>query len=229
MENKKTLILSIIGILVLVIAVVGVSFAMYTFSGTGTKKNTITTGSISVDIAGAAFNFDGKYPMSDAKGMEATDNIQTVTVSSNWPAGTPVEVEYDLGLEVVQATGTLTANFVKVLVKDEGGNVLVGGGKGSTTATGGTLISDLASTEAENGLITTYGIAGGSFVEGGATDTYTVQAWVANNYVLPVDTANTTSPEDDNGTLDNANGTLHQKQTAANTFKFKVIMKASQV
>ena len=229
MENKKTLILSIIGILVLVIAVVGVSFAMYTFSGTGTQKNTITTGSISVDIAGAAFNFDGKYPMSDAKGMEATDNIQTVTVSSNWPAGTPVTVKYDLGLELGEATGTLNANYVKVLVKNQDGTVLVGGGKGSTTATGGTLISDLASTAAENGLITTYGIAGGSFVQGGATDTYTVQAWVANNYVLPVDTANTTNPEDTTGTLDNADDTLHQKQTAANTFKFKVIMKASQV
>ena len=39
MENKKTLILSIIGILVLVIAVVGVSFAMYSFTGTGSKTH----------------------------------------------------------------------------------------------------------------------------------------------------------------------------------------------
>ena len=45
-NNKKTLILSIIGILVLVIAVVGVSFAMFTFSGTGTKENVLKTGTI---------------------------------------------------------------------------------------------------------------------------------------------------------------------------------------
>lgn len=229
MENKKTLILSIIGILVLVIAVVGVSFAMYTFSGTGTKKNTITTGSISVDITGAPFNFDGKYPMSDAKGMEATDNIQTVTVKSTWPTGTPVKVNYDLGLQLGEANGTLNANYVKVLVKNQDGTVLVGGGKGSTTATGGTLISELSEVAGPNKLISAYGIAGGTFVQGGVTDTYTVQAWVADNYVLPVDTANTTNPEDTTGTLDNAGGTLHQKQTAANTFKFKVIMKASQV
>ena len=50
-NNKKTLILSIIGILVLVIAVVGVSFAMYSFSGTGTKQNVITTGTVSMSFS----------------------------------------------------------------------------------------------------------------------------------------------------------------------------------
>ena len=35
MENNKTMILSILGVLVLVIAVVGVSFAMYSFSAQG--------------------------------------------------------------------------------------------------------------------------------------------------------------------------------------------------
>lgn len=229
MENKKTLILSIIGILVLVIAVVGVSFAMYSFSGTGTQKNTITTGSISVNITGAGFSFDGKYPMSDAKGLQATDNVQTVSVKSNWPTGTPIQVKYDLGLQITEATGTLNENYVKVVVMDETNTVVVGGGKGTTTPTGGVLIADLKDVAATNGLITTYGIAGGTFVEGNATDTYTVKAWVSSDYTLPVDTANTTNPEDGSGTLDNENGTLHQKQTASNTFKFKVVMKASQV
>ena len=49
-NNKKTLILSIVGILVLVIAVVGVSFAMYSFTGTGTKENVITTGTVSMSF-----------------------------------------------------------------------------------------------------------------------------------------------------------------------------------
>ena len=50
MENNKTMILSILGVLVLVIAVVGVSFAMYSFSAQGTKENVITTGSVSLSI-----------------------------------------------------------------------------------------------------------------------------------------------------------------------------------
>ena len=51
MNNKKTLILSIVGVLVLVIVVVGISYAMFSFVGDGTKENVITTGSISVNYA----------------------------------------------------------------------------------------------------------------------------------------------------------------------------------
>lgn len=229
MENKKTLILSIIGILVLVIAVVGVSFAMYTFAGVGTKQNKITTGSISLNITGPEFSFDGTYPMSDAKGILSTGNTQTVTVSANWPDGAPVEVQYDLGLQIETPTGTLGEDDVKILVFDEQNKVVVGKTVGESTATEGTLISDLAGVKGPNQLIQQYGIAGGTFVSSTDVDTYTVKAWVSDQYTLPVDPAKTTSPEDATGTMNNEEGKIHQKETASNTFKFKVIMSAKQV
>ena len=46
-NNSKQAILSIVGIAILVIAVVGVSFAFFTYSKSGTKNNVITTGKIS--------------------------------------------------------------------------------------------------------------------------------------------------------------------------------------
>ena len=45
-NNSKQAVLSIVGIAVLVIAVVGVSFAFFTYSKTGTTNNVITAGSI---------------------------------------------------------------------------------------------------------------------------------------------------------------------------------------
>lgn len=49
-NNSKQAILSIVGIAILVIAVVGVSFAFFTYSRTGEKNNIITTGSITFDL-----------------------------------------------------------------------------------------------------------------------------------------------------------------------------------
>ena len=46
-NNSRQAVLSIVGIAILVIAVVGVSFAFFTYSKTGTKNNVITTGTIS--------------------------------------------------------------------------------------------------------------------------------------------------------------------------------------
>lgn len=46
-NNSKQAVLSIVGIAILVIAVVGVSFAFFTYSKSGTTNNVITTGSIS--------------------------------------------------------------------------------------------------------------------------------------------------------------------------------------
>lgn len=49
-NNSKQAILSIVGIAVLVIAVVGVSFAFFTYSKQGTTNNVITTGSIAFEF-----------------------------------------------------------------------------------------------------------------------------------------------------------------------------------
>ncbi len=52
-NNSKQVLFSIIGVAVLVVAVVGVSFAFFTYSRTGTTNNVITTGKI-------VFNFGGE-------------------------------------------------------------------------------------------------------------------------------------------------------------------------
>ena len=47
-ENKKTLLFSILGVILLLVVVIGVSYAMYTFSANGTKENVISTGTVSI-------------------------------------------------------------------------------------------------------------------------------------------------------------------------------------
>ena len=228
MENKKTLIISIVGILVLVIAVIGISFAAFTYAATGTKTNLIRTGSITLDVGkaeGNSFVFDGTYPMTDSKGVSLTENRAEVAVSSSWPSSAPMTIKYDLGIEIVSEGATLKSNYIKVALVDSTGKVLVGQGSG-TNLTGGVTISSLASTKGPNNLITTYGLTGGTISASGTTDRYTIMAWVSEEYDLPVDKTNTTTDNSGNNSITSG---LHKKQTGSETYKFKVKVIGTQV
>lgn len=217
-NNKKTLILSIVGILVLVIAVVGVSFAMYSFTGTGTKENVITTGTVNMNFTEGANNFtvSNKYPMSDAKGVAQTDAKADFGVTASWGSA-QMTIKYDLALSDFTPGATLTEDYVKVALLDGDGKVIVGTTKGSADLTAGVTIKSLASTAAPNGLLTTYGLTGGSLTTSGQTDSYSILAYVSEDYNLPTDAANTVDKD-----------TQHKKTTASETFSFKITVKAAQ-
>ena len=70
-NNSKQAVLSIVGIAVLVIAVVGVSFAFFTYSKTGTTNNVITTGNIVFDFKEdtPGLSLTNQFPQSDADGI----------------------------------------------------------------------------------------------------------------------------------------------------------------
>ena len=71
MEKKKELIISIVAVIILVLAIVGVSFAAFSYSRTGSTVNTITTGAISMTYTETdnVINIDGALPTTDATGM----------------------------------------------------------------------------------------------------------------------------------------------------------------
>ena len=46
MKNKKKVLLSVLGIMLLVLVTVGVTFAVFTYTKLGTTENTVTTGTL---------------------------------------------------------------------------------------------------------------------------------------------------------------------------------------
>ena len=70
MEKKKELVISIIAIIVLVLAIVGVSFAVFNYSRTGEQLNTITSGAISMQYTETdnVIQIDKALPTTDATG-----------------------------------------------------------------------------------------------------------------------------------------------------------------
>ena len=90
MNNSKQTILSIVGIAILVIAVVGVSFAFFTYSRTGTTNNVITTGSIEFEYeenTQSALSLTNQFPQSNAEGATNPafqfDVVGTIPASAN--------------------------------------------------------------------------------------------------------------------------------------------------
>ena len=70
MEEKKRLLLSIGLVLILVLMIVGISYAAFKFTGTGKKENTITTGAITMKYTESTnvINMTGALPTTDATG-----------------------------------------------------------------------------------------------------------------------------------------------------------------
>ena len=220
MENKKTLILTIVGVLVLVLAVVGVSFAMYTFTGTGSRENVIRTGTVSIDYE--AGNTEGtntkialtnQYPISDAKGSQLADGAAQLDFAVAAEMSGTMTINYELALTEVTEGATLKDEYIKFNVK-KGNDYLLG-----TANTGVTVASRAAETgtmtvdEQGTKAIDSYLLDKGTFTQTG-TVKYSIRAWVSEDYDLPQNMVNT-------------DGT-HTNNTTSETFSFKVKVVAAQ-
>ena len=86
-NSSKQVLLSVLGIAILVVAVVGVSFAFFTYSKAGEKNNVITTGQIFFDFTetGDAIVLTNQFPMTKTQGKTlSVDNSSYDTDHSTW-------------------------------------------------------------------------------------------------------------------------------------------------
>lgn len=76
-NSSKQVLLSVLGIAVLVVAVVGVSFAFFTYSKNGEANNTIQTGSIFFQFTeGTAITLSNQFPIPDSQGATLTSSVE---------------------------------------------------------------------------------------------------------------------------------------------------------
>ena len=173
-ENKKTLLFSILGVILLLVVVIGVSYAMYTFSANGTKENVISTGTVSITYSETStITLDNAYPSTDATGSAVTGHDLVFTVNAAITGSTTIS--YEVGLANMSQNGNLTENYVKFNLK-KGENYLIG-----TPTTGVTIGS--VKTNAGT-LITQYRLDGGTLSTADSSATYTLRAWISEDYNL---------------------------------------------
>lgn len=99
MQNSlsRQIILSILGIAILIIAVVGISYAVFVTTLTGTKENEITTGTISMSFVeeNDGISISNAMPMSNKVGkkLDGAGNTYDFVVSSTIAGITTVNYE----------------------------------------------------------------------------------------------------------------------------------------
>ena len=68
-NNSKQVLLSVLGVAILVVAVVGVSFAAFSYSKVG-SENVITLGTLELTLhEGNTINLEDTYPLTDSEGL----------------------------------------------------------------------------------------------------------------------------------------------------------------
>lgn len=256
MENNKTMILSILGVLVLVIAVVGVSFAMYSFSAQGTKENVITTGSVSLAIdkkGQSLFTLDNVYGVDDATGIAgSSEDVATgnFTLSANLSG--EMNIHYEVGfVDLTEGNTNLTDSMIKVAIKDGSNKYYTNAGQ-TDTATAVTLNSfagnkgyaagdtGMTGINPEGYLLNSYVFDKGIINTNGNQKTYTINAWISDQFVLKggeesknnvTTNSCTVAGNETEETCKAAGGqwtNTQTKETQSETFSFKVKVSAAQ-
>ena len=179
-NNSKQVLLSVLGVAILVVAVVGVSFAAFSYSKTGEKVNTITTGTITMSYSETTngINLTNALPMSDGVGKALSEEEQyfDFTVSANITGTTTINYAITASKEV---ESTLPDTAVKVYLTDMDGTA-------DTQILAPTKVSGLTPTTGSEPSGTPSGqfiLHTGTF---GATSShdYRLRMWVADDYLV---------------------------------------------
>lgn len=111
---KKNIILPLMGVILTILLVVGVSYAFFSYTRTGEKNNQITTGAISFKfIDEDEINLTNAFPISTAEGvaLTGTDNVCTFIVTGSIAKGS---VDYTISVvEGDASTDTTKVNRFK--------------------------------------------------------------------------------------------------------------------
>ena len=176
-NNSKQVLLSVLGVAILVVAVVGVSFAAFSYSKTGTKVNTITTGTITMSYSETTngINLTNALPMSDGVGMALSEEEQyfDFTVSANITGTTTINYAITASKE---AESTLPDTAVKVYLTDMDGTA-------DTQILAPTKVSelDVTSSDVSGAPDDQYKLTSDTF-SASSSHAYRLRMWVADDY-----------------------------------------------
>lgn len=96
-NTSKQILLSVLGVVILIVAVVGISFAAFTYSKAGEVTNTITTGTVTMAYTESenGINIENAIPMTveQGKALTGTGNVFDFTVEATITGVTNIDYE----------------------------------------------------------------------------------------------------------------------------------------
>ena len=235
-KGKKLIVVFIIAIVVLLGAIVAISYAMFSASLTGVKENKLVTGSVSMSCAETNFTLENTSAMSDEEGIALENNEATCTLTTTL-RGT-MTIGYDVALYDVDKetpSDAVGESNVKIQAsKVKGGTTTY---LANSTATTGVLVSSIKNQAGQyDNTITNYKIDSATTTQSEEV-LYKIKAWVSS-----LQDGSTTNTNTDGKCSDSTKTTkadcvaagevwgYEQKQNqAGGTFSFKLKAGAKQV
>lgn len=119
-NSQKKVLLSVLGVAILVVAVIGISFAAYSATRYS-AENTISTGTLMVSYQedSNAINITNAMPLSDDLGKAMTEDTEMFTFSVSTKATDAISVPYTISL-TPSAGNTLTNAQIKAYLTKDG-------------------------------------------------------------------------------------------------------------
>ena len=162
--KKNTKIIILVGVILLVIvSVVGVTYAFLSTGGTQEQANTFNSGCLSISLTNesASINLTNTFPITDIEGLNTTSYDFTIENTCN------SSTNYQINLESLNpVSNTLDADYIKVsLSSDTVGNVI------STLSDNNTTTSYIDGSYISHNLYT-------GTIAGNTTKTYHLRLWI---------------------------------------------------
>ena len=196
--KKQNMIMGISFIL-LILMVIGVSYAAYKFSAAGTKENVISTGTISMSYSQNSFiDLKHTYPKTDTYAIATKEDKSSMEFSVSMETSGTKQINYALAITNIEEGATLKSDKVKIYLEKEGKVV-----NNFETNKGKTI--DSFKNKYIEGLIDSYAIYQDILTTSNKTHHYILTSWIDESYILPIKNETTTT-----------------KQTNEETYKFKV-------
>ena len=196
---KKQNIIMGIGFVLLFVMVIGVSYAAYKFSATGTKENVISTGTISMSYSQNSFiDLKHTYPKTDTYAIATKEDKSSMEFSVSMETSGTKQINYALAITNIEEGTTLKSDKVKIYLEKEGKVV------NNFETNKGQTIESFKNKYVE-GLIDSYAIYQDILTTSNKTHHYILTSWIDESYILPIKNETTTI-----------------KQTNEETYKFKV-------
>ena len=166
MKNKKILLI-VLGILLILSLLVGVSYAYYMVTASQTNKNSLASSCISISLTNEKndITLNNAYPITNSEGKKLTPYQFSITNTCN------IFISYNVNLEMLEGTN-LSIDYIKTMVNSEAPYILSSLDSASTTID--------KSTESRT-------LAQGSLGSGDSVD-YALRLWMDENTPLNDDT-----------------------------------------
>ncbi len=121
MKKSTKISLLVGGIAVVLIGVIGITYAFFSTGGKQETANTFTSGCLNISLtdASASISLSNIYPITDIEGLDGTSYDFTITNTCN------TDANYQINLESLKIANSLSADYIKVsLSSDTAGNVI---------------------------------------------------------------------------------------------------------